>query len=633
MRKLFIIHIIILLTSFSVMGQEELVPLQLDPELNQFYDKYHQNFKSEKIAEPMFLPFFDNFNQASYRPDSNLWIGDNVYVNKKFQLLPPDLGVATLDAMNGQGRLHDNASQFSFPADTLTSQPIRLDSIMDPTLRPLLIRDSIFFSFYYQPQGRGNAPEEDDKLTLEFYSPSLDQWFEQWSSDGMTLDSFLVKTDSLYTQQVIIGIQDSARYYHSGFQFRFHNFASLAGSELPDWQSNFDQWNIDMVRLDKDRSITDSSYRKLAFVEEPPVMIKRYQYMPYRQYRNDPTNSMKDTLRHIYIRNLDNENYVGVYSYKIFNQSSQDSLYDGGSLTVFPNASNGYVKDSAWHSPRVISYFSIYPDIQKTYNVMHVVNDLGLTGIGDTAYRQQIFSNYYAYDDGVPEAGYGLSDNQSKAVVQFKLNTKDTLTRVQMYFNPTLTSANENYFYLLVYKSIEPEDLIYKKRFKVEYTDGYYKYHTFDLDTNLILANEFYVGFEQITSDNLNIGYDLTNDSKNYTYYNIGMGWLPTIYSGSLMIRPEFGVNKLTGVNVVKPVHEFFSLYPNPSNGSIVNIDYAVQDPINAEIEIYNITGQLMFKQRFEKQIDVSQLIRGVYLVRMIDKNHSQIQTKKLIIR
>jgi len=633
MRKLIILNIIIIIGSLSVFAQEELMPLQLDPELNQFYQRNKLSLKSEKVSEPMFLPFFDDFNQVSYRPDSNLWIGDNVYVNKKFQLLPPDLGVATFDALNGKGRLHENASQFAFPADTLTSQPIRLDSVMDPTLRPLLVKDSIYFSFYYQPQGRGNAPEEQDKLTLEFYSPSLDQWFQQWSSDGMTLDSFLVKTDSLYTQQVIIGIQDSARYYHSGFRFRFHNMASVAGSELPDWQSNFDQWNIDIVRLDKDRSITDSSYRKLAFAEEPPVMIQRYQSMPYRQYRNDPTNSMKDTLKNIYIRNLDNENYVGVYSYKISNQSSQDSIYDGGSLTVFPNATNGFVKDPIWYSPRVISYFSIYPDVQKTYNIMHVVNDIGLTGIGDTAYRQQIFSNYYAYDDGVPEAGYGLSDNNSKAVVQFKLNTKDTLTRVQMYFNPTLSSANENYFYLLVYKNIQPEELIYKKRFKVEYTDGYYNYHTYDLDTNLILANEFYLGFEQITSDNLNIGYDLTNDSRDYTYYNIGMGWLPTIYSGSIMLRPEFGVNALTGVSTVKPVQESFSLYPNPLSGSYLNLDYSANNPINAEIEIYNLTGQLIYRQRFEKQINVSQLNRGIYLVKLVDRTNAQIQTKKLIIR
>lgn len=633
MRKFIILNIILIVLGITAFGQEELLPLQIDPDLNNFYQDNQDAFKSQKLNEPMFLPFLEDFNQVSYKPDETLWIGENVFVNKKFQLLPPDLGVATFDAMNGEGYIHDNGSQFAFPADTLTSQPIRLDSVMDPTLRPLLVKDSIYFSFYYQPQGKGNAPEEQDALNLEFYSPSLDQWFNVWSSEGMKLDSFLVKTGSQYMQQVFIPIMDSARYYHSGFQFRFHNFASLAGSSQPDWQSNCDHWNIDLVRLDRDRTITDSSYRKIVFVNEPPVMIKRYQQMPYRQYRNDPTNSMEDTLYSVYIRNLDNENYVGVYSYKIFNQSSQDSIYDGGSLVIRPNSTDGYVKDPIWHTPRVISYFSIYPDIQKTYTIMHVVNDIGVTGIGDTAYRQQIFSNYYAYDDGTPEAGYGMSESSSKAVVQFKLNTKDTLTRVQMYFNPTLTSANENYFYLLVYKNIEPEELLYKKRFKVQFTDGYYNYHTFDLDTNLILANEFYVGFEQITNDNLNIGFDYSRDSKEYLFYNIGIGWESSIYSGSLMLRPEFGVNELTGTVAVKPLQESFSFYPNPVSGPYINLDYTANDRFGIEVEFYNITGQLVYKQLYDNQIDVSHLNKGVYLIRLVDKVNSQVQTKKLIIR
>jgi hypothetical protein len=635
MRNIIISNILFFVLLANAFSQEQLLPLQIDPDLNNFSQKNPITLKNQKLSEPMFLPFLDNFNQYSYRPDSILWLGDNVFVNKKFQLLPPDLGVATFDAMNGEGKIHDNASQFAFAADTLTSQPIRLDSIMDPILRPLLVRDSIYFSFYYQPQGKGNAPEEQDRLSLEFYSPSLDQWFDIWDSDGMKLDSFLVHTDSHFMQQVFIPILDSARFFHSGFQFRFHNIASLASSSQPDWQSNCDHWNIDFVRLDRDRTIVDSSFRKIAFVNEPPSMIKRYQQMPYRQYRNDPTNSMKDTLYNVYIRNLDDERYVGVYSYKIFNQSTQDSIYDGGSLTVFENteSNRGLVLDSIWLTPEVISYFSIYPSLQETFSIMHVVNDLGLTGIGDTAYRHQTFSNYYAYDDGTPEAGYGMSENNSKAVVQFKLNTKDTLTRVQMYFNPTLTSANENYFYLLVYKNIEPEELLYKKRFKVQFTDGYYNYHTFDLDTNLILANEFYVGFEQITDDNLNIGYDLSNNSGEYMFYNIGVGWEPSIYSGSLMLRPEFGVNELIGIESIKPVQESFSFYPNPAVGSYLNLDYSAPDPSNAEIEIFNITGQLLIRQRFDNQIDISYLDHGIYLLRLVDKANSQIITRKLLVQ
>ncbi|NOR88020.1 MAG: hypothetical protein GQ527_10455, partial [Bacteroidales bacterium] len=319
----------------TTQAQEQLLDLQIDPELNNYYRTHQLLWKNKEVNEPMNLPFFDDFNQDDYRPNTELWIGDNVYINKKFQLFPPDLGVATFDAMDGSGHIHANGSQYAFPADTLLSQPIRLDSIADPVLRPMLVKDSLYLSFYYQPQGRGNAPEEIDVLTLEFYSPHLGHWFHVWSSEGMRLDTFYSQK-GVFAQQVFIPITDSLRYFHSDFQFRFHNFASLAGNNQADWQSNADHWNIDLVWLDKDRTVMDSGYRKIAFVNQPPSMIKRYQAMPYRQYRNDPTNSMKDTIKSILISNLDNTAYAASYAYKISNQTTQDSIYDGGTATVDP---------------------------------------------------------------------------------------------------------------------------------------------------------------------------------------------------------------------------------------------------------------------------------------------------------
>lgn len=46
---------------------------------------------------------------------------------------------------------------------------IRLDSVMDNGIwRALTPADSVYFSFYYQPQGYGDAPETDDSLVLQF---------------------------------------------------------------------------------------------------------------------------------------------------------------------------------------------------------------------------------------------------------------------------------------------------------------------------------------------------------------------------------------------------------------------------------------------------------------------------------
>ncbi|MCK5776323.1 MAG: T9SS type A sorting domain-containing protein, partial [Bacteroidales bacterium] len=497
---------------------------------------------------------------------------------------------------------------------------------------PLLIKDSIYMSFYYQPQGRGNAPEEADRLTLEFYAPALDQWFHMWSTNGESLESFY-NTHGVSSLQVLIPLTDSVKFFHPEFKFRFHNFASLAGNNQPDWQANCDHWNVDLVWIDKDRTVTDSSFRKIAFVNKPPSMIKHYQAMPYRQYKNDPTNSMKDTIHSIIIRNLDDVTYVSNYRYEISNQTTQESLYDGGSADVEPFKDAGFVEFSRFRDPSVISFFSIYNETKKSYTITHVINDIGLTGVGDTAIRVQEFSNYYAYDDGTAEAGYGMSIKNGRAAMKFKLNTKDTLRQVQFYFNPTLTGANEQYFDLMIWKNLDPEELIYTKRIKPVFTQGYYTFHTFDLDTSIVLANEFYIGFRQLKAENLNIGFDYAIDSKDYLFYNIGEGWNNSIFSGSLMIRPVFGEKMPAGLTQIAKKITNFTIYPNPLNSSNLHFDLQEGDVRNYQLEIYNITGQILLSTKLTTTVDVSILKNGVYLIRLINTENGSSDTQKLIIK
>jgi len=633
MQAKHIIFIIILLGfSLQTKAQEELVGLQFDPVLNEYYQSHPSQEENKNSREAMFLPFLDDFNQEAFSPDPSLWEGGDVYINKKFQLFPPDLGVATFDAMDASGHIHENANQYAFPADTLTSQEIRLDSIKDPVLRPLYIRDSIYMSFYYQPQGRGNAPEEADRLSLEFYSPILDQWFLMWSSEGMPLETFF-GIHGVSSLQVLIPLTDSAKFFHSGFKFRFHNLASLAGNSQPDWQSNCDHWNIDLVWIDKNRTVTDSSFRKVAFVNMPPSMIKHYQAMPYRQYKNDPTNSMKDTIKSIVIRNLDDVTYVASYQYEISNQTTQESLYDGGSADIEPFKDAGFVDYSRFKTPRVISFFSIYNETKKSYTITHTINDIGQTGVGDTAIRIQEFANYYAYDDGTAEAGYGMSVKNGRAAMKFKLNTKDTLRQVQFYFNPTFTGANDQYFDLMIWKNLDPEELIYTKRVKPVFTDGYYTFHTFDLDTSIVLANEFYVGFKQLKAENLNIGFDYAVDSREYLFYNIGEGWMPSIFSGSLMIRPVFGEKMPAAVNQIEKTQAGFSIYPNPLNTSSLHFDVKEGFINDYQLEIFNLTGQKLLSTRLKESINLGDFKSGMYLIRLINTREGTSDTQKLIIR
>ena len=101
---------------------------------------------------------------------------------------------------------------------------------------PTLLVWSIFFSFYYQSTGRGNKPEPEDSIKLEFKTKE-GTWNRVWGKEGYALTS-----DSVFSRKVI-AIKDSA-YFHKNFEFRFTNYATLSGS--------LDHWHIDYVRIDLD---------------------------------------------------------------------------------------------------------------------------------------------------------------------------------------------------------------------------------------------------------------------------------------------------------------------------------------------------------------------------------------------
>ena len=119
-------------------------------------------------------------------------------------MIPPSIGVVTLDALDENGLIYTHAETQPFGADTLTSNPIKLDCYN--------ISDSLYFSFYYQPGGAsrsyppveweriGDHPETDDSLVLEFGYPTGDS-------------VFIGYTYSDYELPFRHGFEDSIHYY------------------------------------------------------------------------------------------------------------------------------------------------------------------------------------------------------------------------------------------------------------------------------------------------------------------------------------------------------------------------------------------------------------------------------------
>jgi hypothetical protein len=105
---------------------------------------------------------------------------------------------------------------------------------------------------------------------------------------------------------------------------------------------------------------------------------------------------------------------------------------------------------------------------------------------------------------------------------------------------------------------------------------------------------------------------DLTEDIVIY-FDDIRLGDEPT--TDIRVIRPDKGIE--------------LSVYPNPASGS-----FTVEAPVNSQIALINIAGQVVHRQTAVAQvttIDLGDMLSGLYLVRVTDGN--SVRTIKLIVR
>jgi hypothetical protein len=617
-------------------------------------------------TEAITLPFYDDFSIISVFPSSLRWADRFAFVNTDYAKYPPSIGVATLDALDDKGALYTGAGPNPFEADNLTSLPIRLDSVFTPVKRAITRSDSVYLSFYYQPQGRAiSPPSSKASLILEFHSPGENdsifsatdtvitpKWREKWSTfGGIQVDSF-ASPDKRYFRQVLIpltGLLDSAYYYKNGFQFRFHNLATLSGNSQPDWRSNGSQWNIDVVYLNYGRKIQDTIMEDVAFADIAPSMLINYEAMPMKQYANKFDIEMRDTLS-ISIANLDNKNRNRTYKYNISKNSlASFADYDGEPYTISPYLTSGYVTYRPWARPPVNVFFPVSTEQNVVFHITHTLspdpNPLFRTN--DTIRFNQIFTNYYAYDNGSSEAGIGINGAAGSYAVQFRLNITDTLRGMQIYFNPVIGETNQKLIDLQVWNDAngKPGQLI-KTIGGVTpvYTENLNEFNSYWFETPLVIEPgsfpglRFYIGWSQTTLDNLNVGFDRYKDSHEKRFFNVDGNWQMSDSAnyGSLMMRPIVGPVNPLGVD--KPaVAEHLSIRPNPvTDGNLIILlpeSWKNNSANNPDISIFSVTGSRVLSETFNNPVNVSSLTPGFYMIILTDKDKGIRASGKLIIR
>lgn len=495
------------------------------------------------------LPFFDDFSRRGQFPHPEFWIDEYAYINNTYTRNPVTIGVATLDAIDSGGELN-GSSKLPFESDFLTSAPINLDY---PG------REDIWLSFFYEPKGLGDEPEEWDSLTVQFFFPDSSSWETVWRSVGSPADTF---------QQVFIPVRDP-RFLKKDFRFRFKNYASLP--RVPgydDMNNNADHWNIDYVYLDTARSSNVTAVNDVSMITSLGSLLKTYQSIPWKHFPKAYVTELRSNIDISY-RNNDTttRNVTRILKITNLKDLKTDSV-NGGTVNALPGRLNTFSFPCKYP-------FIFYEADSTVFEIQsYLLTDEQDYKWNDTVVRYQRFYNYYAYDDGSAENGYGLrGEGTANASIAYRFESfkPDTLRGVNMYFNRTLGDYSQNYFYLAVWDhdrvSNGPGELLYRMSgVRPEYPEGLNRFYTYTLDTILVVRDFFYVGWIKTTETMLNVGWDVGNNHRDKIFYNLGQGWVNTGFNGSLMVRPLMG-GELSFPVAEKEIPELrLEVYPNPAS-------------------------------------------------------------------
>lgn len=628
MQKISIKRVFILLFIFicpvAIFAQEVLTPLQTNIQLKSAWESYKikKNTKGTKDGA-VELPFFDDFSGEDIYPNHELWEDNCLYINREMASNPPTIGVATLDAINAKGEVYNVASPPANTGDTLTSRPIKLNNSFQ----------DVYLSFMYQPQGICDAPEFEDSLVVEFYSPQTDEWTVQWGIHGSENHEF---------RNVILPVSGD-EYLQDGFRFRFLNFVSLSSDYKPSLVGNVDHWHIDYILLNKNRNNKDTIFKDIAYNQPMQSILKEYANIPWSHFKKVGNSVLKEQLT-VSIKNNENvRRGINQFNFFIEDMSTGEKtpLDVGGGIpaTLNANETQTISKDNS---------FSISKNgLDSTDFILSssFIADSDDPKINNTISYVQRFHNYYAYDDGSAEVGYGLTGEGSKysyIAYLYETYVEDSLQAVQIYFNQTLDNASKNPFYLNIWSDDgnAPGEELYSGYISPgdwDYIERINAFRIFRLEEPLILNGKFYIGIQQMTEDMLNIGLDLNTQVENKIFYNINDEWRNSKVKGALMIRPVFG--KPVPENIVSDIEQDndknlmqLNIYPNPAKSFFV-VDCQVNNN-EIDIEIYNQTGKLIFNTSYynnQIKINTRDWNQGIYFIRLKNKT-TIIETKRIVL-
>jgi hypothetical protein len=580
----------------------------------------HWMLSGFKLIKRIQLPFFDDFSSDRISVSKQRWQDNWVFVNNDFPVNHPSINVATFDGLDQNGNAY---SKFPIKGicDQLTTHSINLNG--------LKVSDSVLLSFYfqYEPQGTTNQVYPDDSLIVEFRNSAM-------SKDSFAIITMIAADDSLLNTFTFFEymIQDPV-FFHDDFQVRFKNKGSMSG--------NLSHWHVDYIRLNKGR-VRKDPIKDIALSNTPRIYLGPYTSMPWYQYQKNPGfyNSQSDRLRLV---NHDNQAYAVDYFRNVI-KSSGDTLDKFNNIlpTIFAQSDSTITISKPFDFAATVANDSLIFNTQYRLKISGNQND-NVTG-NDTFSVPTIFSNYYAYDDGTAEGGYGIKQKTNVgANLKYKLEDPDSIVGVYIFFNQSEQNVSTQRFQLKVWKSISPlfepatkDVVLYTQDVsKPTYTNAINGFTSYRFVEPIPVQDSFYIGWEQINAYVLNVGLD-----KNYRFglnpnmqYKMDGRWYPTEIKGALMIRPI--MKKFLGSPTGKsePIWKEsfqFTLYPNPAQDYF---ETNLPELGDYSIELINMHGSKVADLFVNNnRVEISDVEPGFYFVLFKHTNTQQKFVKKISI-
>ena len=523
---------------------------------NQDLQKAIKKANSGTAAKPtvVTLPFFEDFTDYDVYPSLERWTDQMVYINNTMGRDMISRGVATFDALDKKGIPYDSVSPYhQVYADSLTSQPVDM-SAYDPS-------DSVYLSFFYQPKGNGFAPKAADSLML-YLLKSNGTWEKVWSKGGDTLQPF---------RQVMIAVTDTG-YFYDNFQFRWVNLATKGISDS--------HWNLDYIRLDKDRTFNDITIRDIAFTKAPPAILNDFSAMPFRHFKTNPASFLAGNITGT-LRNNGTalQNIPTGYTAKVV--ATGTNLGNGTATAALPPNADF---DRTFPVYNAGAFTPADPNGNVVYeNKFYCTSNYpGESKTNDTTIYQQVFDNYFAYDDGSAEQSYFLNllpSAPGTTAVEYAVYMPDTLRGIAVRFARQVPSAVQKEFSIAVYKDIAfnggTNDLLYQEDFLLPaYEDTVNKLAVYRFEQPQFLnTGVFYIGIVQPAggiSDSLHIALDVNRTGGNHRYFNVDGTWQPSLLNGALLLRPLVGpALPVTGIGDKIKNKTEWAIFPNPARDQV----------------------------------------------------------------